>query len=278
MNPSDIMGGPKSRPESLTIVSVATNIYLRYWVDLVDSFLETKRLDNETQFVVFTDQLDDIPRRFSGIVQGVRTPRLGWPDATLKRYELISRNADVLTGNIVMHLDSDMRFAPGPPVRMSSSLWRGEMALVRHPGFYRPAWHRRLRLYGSNPDLAFRDARVFAKYGALGTWESRAVSTAQVPRQQRRDYYCGGTWMGSRQAILRWCDQAAQQVSQDSDSGVTAVWHDESHLNRLATVLPHSDLGPEWCYVEDAPQLAGLWPVVIAVDKGNELTRERSDG
>jgi len=111
------------------------------------------------------------------------------------------------------------------------------------------------------------------RVGGLGSWETKPESLAFVPRQLRKQYVCGGTWMGRGQELLSMIHELAAHTRTDLDAGRVAVWHDESHLNWFAANNATSILGSEYCYAPGFPNLADLSPRIIAVDKGNDRTR-----
>lgn len=63
-------------------------------------------------------------------------------------------------------------------------------------------------------------------------------------------------------------------INADDHSGVTACWHDESHLNRYLSVCsPAVVLSPSYCMPDDAsgyPWLSGMERTIVAVDKTAE--------
>ena len=64
-------------------------------------------------------------------------------------------------------------------------------------------------------------------------------------------------------------------IEADRANGVTAVWHDESHLNRYLRAHPPKRLTPAYCYPESGwPHLAHLAPVIVALDKDHAYFRQ----
>jgi histo-blood group ABO system transferase len=147
------------------------------------------------------------------------------------------------------------------------------MALVRHPGYRRPAGRARLRLYASHPGIAARDAYSEARFGGIGRWETDRASTAFVARRDRSTYVCGATWFGLRASFLAVADELASRTRRDLEEGRIAVWHDESHLNWYASCHEVEILDSSYCYAEGLPGLADLSPRIIAVDKADDRTR-----
>ena len=262
----------ESNPEShVATFTVATGRYLSFWRDMVkgvDHFLFPER---EIEVHVFTDQLGEavavqgeISARCSIVVHEV--PGLGWPEATLLRYELINGVVSQTQAQVCLHLDADLIFVDAVGPELAPDEWKGGLALVAHPGYWRDGRPRSL------PDLRRRlSARRHSPFGGLGTWESRRESCARVPSWQRRTYVCGGVWMGRTPEFGRMVSELARRTRNDMSRGVTAVWHDESHLNWYASQTQHTVLPPAYCAVPSYPWLADIHPRIIALAKGDRV-------
>lgn len=264
-------------PGSVGVFSVATNIYLDYWLDMAISAASFLRAEAGVTLHVFTDRPSEAagmaPRVPGVTVVPIGIPPLGWPEATMDRYRLVHEHADQIAGDTLVHVDADMLFVAPVGTELDPDAWLGGMAFVRHPGYFRPAGRQRLALYARSPRTALSDVSLRRKSGGIGTWEDRVQSTAYVQRPARGHYYCGGVWMGRREPLLTMSSELARQVADDHRRGIIAVWHDESHLNSYACRHPHTELGPEYCFVPEYPQLGHIAPRIIAVDKGLRRTR-----
>jgi hypothetical protein len=170
---------------------------------------------------------------------------------------------------LLMHLDADMLVKADFSTLITQSKLNGGIGLVRHPGFYRPPLTGRFRLYFNSPLLLIRDLRYLVFTGSLGSWETSRESTAFVPRALRKNYFCGGTWFGLNSQFKGLIQDLKLQVEIDSQNGVLALWHDESHLNRWAAYNLHTSFPPSLCFDESYLQLRGLPNFITAVDKAN---------
>jgi hypothetical protein len=146
------------------------------------------------------------------------------------------------------------------------------MVLVQHPGYWRPRGLKRIKLYSKHLEILLRDCYLLLLFGGIGSWETRRISSARVPRSRRHTYYCGGFWFGLPEQVISFCGQQAKWVALDNKKGVTAKWHDESHLNKWASLNDFRTLSPEFCYSENSPNIQSLKPQVMAVEK-TERTR-----
>jgi hypothetical protein len=89
-----------------------------------------------------------------------------------------------------------------------------------------------------------------------------------VPRRKRKVYVCGGTWFGKKNSIIELCELLSHRTNEDLSNQVMAKFHDEGHLNWYAANHEVSIVNPKFCLEQSYPQLAGLKPIIIAVDKG----------
>lgn len=264
-------------PRSVGVVTVATNRYIDYWYEMALSADRHLFPGHPVVLHVFTDRAADV-RAMSGdlanvIVNPVPIEALGWPEATLLRYEVFDSHGSDLQQDLLMHLDADMLVARDVGPELEPAAWPGGIALVRHPGYRRPSLLQRMSLYAGEPRLAMSDSYAYAKNGAIGSWETDKRSRAFVPRGIRKVYVCGGTWFGLRTAFLSMVHELAVRTRADFDEGVIAVWHDESHLNWFASGHRTALLGSEYCFAPGFANLSDLTPKIIAVDKADDRTR-----
>jgi len=262
---------------SVGVVSVATNRYVHYWMEMATSADALLFPEAELTMHVFTDQpelVEEFAPQLSRIrVHPIRIDSLTWPAATMQRFQLISEHADSLTQDVLVHLDADMLIVARTPMNLDPQTWQGGMALVRHPGYRRPPGIARAKFYLRHPSRLARDLARIAKEGGLGTWERNAASAAYVPRSRRSTYVCGATWMGRREAFIATCALLAANTAHDDAIGRIALWHDESHMNWFAAMRERSLLDSSYCFVEGAVNLSDLEPLIVAVEKSDERTR-----
>lgn len=240
---------------SVGLLVIATGPYLGFAQDLLDDLDHVLPKSRECAVNLFTDaapaSLRDLVRKHRVAVQVLPVPALRWPEASLYRYELFTREAGRIVGDVLVYLDADLRVRRDFTPMLQPQDWPGGMAAVRHPGFYR---RRQVR--------------------PRGTWETRQGCQAYVPPWRRRRYVCGGVWMGGRDAVLATSSELASRVHADAVAGLTARWHDESHWNWWVSHHRVRLLEPSWCWVPDYPWLGHLEPFIVAVDKGGQFQRE----
>jgi hypothetical protein len=256
---------------SLDIVTVATNNYVDFWIDMVKS--ADKFLDKscKVKSFVFTDNLQkclSVQKELKNIaIEAIEIESLKWPDATLLRYKIFAQNSSLLESEYTMHLDADMLIRNNFIAALDKIDPKDNMFLVAHPGYFRPKGLKRLKFYLRNPKVLSSDLKSKALIGGVGSWETSTDSTAYVARNERKVYVCGGTWMGKSNAIKKLFSELAEKVELDKQNGTMAKWHDESHLNRWAGQNDFALLPPSFCADPTYKQLEGLPVYIEAVDK-----------
>ena len=227
--------------------------------------------EDNVRFWIFTDQPDEATKYAKNLsntlVEVFEISSLGWPEATILRYEIFLQEVYRTEVGIFVYLDADMLITENPWRAIRENLLQSEICLVEHPGYWRPKGMERIFCYFQNPRLLLSDFLLLVRYGALGKWEKSRNSTAHVPRHLRKKYYCGGIWFGYQNAITKLINQLSIDVELDRSRGVMAVWHDESHLNQWASNNSHTDESPRFCFDATYSHLDSLDPLVHAVRK-----------
>lgn len=258
---------------SFGICTIATNDYVYFWKDLVTSAQKAIESTCYLKFHVFTDQ-SEVCREFANEIKKFqievhKIPKLMWPEATLDRYRIFEEFKDTLVEDVLIHIDADMIIKRDFIEKLHELELDNDITLVSHPGYWRPS-------NGSGYPINFlsfiRYLRIRFCYGSLGTWETRKKSTAYVPRKMRKKYVCGGVWMGQRDAFIRLCTLLKENVIIDNRNGIVAQWHDESHLNKWASINKYNCLPPSFCYSNDFKHLSALTPIIEAVTKNKSFS------
>jgi len=236
--------------ESIDFVTIATNGYEKYARDLLDSAETKLRAESKVKFHIFTDavssfnQLNKEVKNIDLCFHEIQT--LKWPDATIKRFELINKNFEHLDAQVIAWIDADMLIHQDFLLELNPAEWTNGYAFVSHPGYWRS--DKLLKRILCNPKRGYKDlVRLFTR-GGLGTWEIRPTSSAYVPRNNRKNYCCGGFWLGRRVPILDFTKQMELKVNKDLKNNLLATWHDESYLNNFVSNNQVTLLPPDFCY------------------------------
>lgn len=238
-----------------TFLLVATGKYIAYAKSFLESVREHLIDPALSEVLIFTDNVKEVCR-FAEIVPTLNLrvfeiPAYRWPEATLLRYQIFIEHWAAVRGKIVIYVDADTRLVTDlRPADFIGALANGDLALVRHPGYY-------------SRSLFFR---LIIKT-RFGPWEYRRKSLSRVPVLQRRDYVCGGVWFGRASAVKKMCCELADAVNDDLERGLIARFHDESHLNRYKSVNEVRLLDPRWAYAVGYRNLKGISPLIEVIHK-----------
>jgi len=215
-------------------------------------------------FVVATDQVEHLSQfvkkhQLDDHVRILKCPPYRFPLASMLRFKYIFQ--EMSDFNFVCYLDCDM--AIQNPRALHDAIQKStSVHLVRHPG-----WARDYGLKLS-PKERLAEGYLRLRNGGMGTWESRRNSSAWVPRKERIGYYAGGIFFGPTDGIRNLSETCDEWMDADLQAGIVASVHDESYLNRWATLNNFTPLGPEYCYYQ-FPWLPELDVIVRALDKNS---------
>ena len=220
------------------LLCVATNKYIRFVPQLLDSAKQHFMKDHEVTMFVFTDS----PTVPEGAVR-IEQQHQPWPFSTLKRYHIFTKNEEQLSKmDYLFYSDADMRF-----VDTVGDEALGDLVATIHPGFY------------NKPRAQF-------------TYEDRPESSAYMAPNEGYSYFAGGFNGGKTSEYLkmaRWCRDG---IDADEKKGIVARWHDESFLNAYLWRNPPTNvLSPSYCFPES-------WTIpfkkkLLALDKNHHDLR-----
>jgi histo-blood group ABO system transferase len=226
----------------ICILTIATNKYIQFVQNLYDSIDENFLKGNEIQCLLFTEHEVES----SDNVKVCNIKHEPWPMPTLKRYNYFLKEEEYISQfDYCFYFDVDMKVV----AEIYDDEVIGDLVAVNHP--YK---------INETPDQF--------------SYERRSKSLAYVPLGQGTNYYAGGFNGGSTKEFLKMSKHIANNVITDTNKGMTAIWHDESHLNRyLIDNPPTLSLTPSYCYPEE------FWksnyphpPKIVALSKNhNEL-------
>ena len=253
------------------IISIATGAkYLNYWKNLVISIKTVDKSLSKVKFYLLTD--NPLEAKEFGTEQNVelqtfKIESYGWPEATLLRYREILKIENQISEPVLIYLDSDMLVMRDFISSLEPDHWENSIALVSHPGFWRPQGKSGAEFYFKNPKIVLKDLFTFIRFGSLGSWERNSQSFAYVKRTNRKIYVCGGIWMGKRDNLIELIKYCSKNVDLDLQNGYVAIWHDESHLNLWSSAHKSTILNPAYCFDPTYKNLNGLREIVRAVSK-----------
>ena len=153
---------------------------------------------------------------------------------------------------------------------LEPSNWRGGIACVAHPGYYRPSGPSGIFALLAHPKALYRDAVTRLKRGGPpGAWEDNKSSLAFVPPKLRKTYVHGAVWIGWSKELFSMCRELSVRTEDDTARGVMAQWHDESHLNWYFANHQLSLLPQSYSCVEGWWQTRNVSSSIVSVQKGD---------
>lgn len=194
-------------------------------------------------YYVFSDILDC--KEYSNVTT-LKTEDRGWPANTLMRFEMFSKHQQLWK-----HHDY-MLFINGNALILSDITLNVIFPETDADTITALSWH----VYdNTQPD----------RY----PYERNPLSTAYIPLSEGKHYYQGGFFGAATPAFIQLVEQCRKQIDIDFENGITAINHDESHLNKYLLNKPIHKLPTrfgrpeEWTVPTD--------PVMIFRDKNRLL-------
>jgi hypothetical protein len=213
--------------KNIAILYICTGKYIMFWKDFYESMESKFCINSNVEYFVFTDAEKIYAEDTTGKIHKIFQENLGWPNNTLKRFEIFLKaerqleNFDYLffmnANNLITTSIFESDFLPD----------KEDLLFVQHPGFYN-------------------------KSSAKFTYERNKKSTAYVERCNGKYYICGGLNGGKTEAFLKLARTLKNNIEIDEKNKIVARWHDESHINNYATkTTNYRLLSPAFWYPED---------------------------
>jgi hypothetical protein len=271
---------------SYGFLMVATNKYLDLWKISAQSLLLAEEGKSKITIHLFTDQPREAEVWWKSLHTTVELvtysiPPYKWPEATLYRYKILEEHMNAITDEVLIYLDSDMIVQKAFLSELNPAEWIQGIALVSHPGFYRPKLWNGIRIRSINPYILKQDLKYLLRISrGMGSWETKKKSASYVPRLKRHQYVHGAIWMGNNNALKEMISLLAENVTQDLKNNVMAIWHDESHLNWYFSNHKVSLLDCRFSWYPSYPHLSHISSNIYSMDKTSmnfdrmETTRE----
>lgn len=235
------------------VLVVATGRYLQLVAPLLQSLREHFLPTQRRCFYVFTDHAELAPDSEDVVVVPIR--RRGFPGDSMYRYHHYLTAEELLRRHDVLYaMDADMRAVADIFAEDVLPTKDRPLLGVAHPGF----------AYSREP---------------LGTPETDPRSRAYIATDEVRSvYWAGGIVGGWANAFLELCRQVRGAVDADAARGVVALWHDESHLNRILTTRRRDvrTVSPSLCTPEG--DVLPSPPRLLALNKEHSAMRAAAPG
>lgn len=224
----------------IAILYICTGKYSIFWEEFYKSAQKNLFPNSEKHFFVFSDAS---PELFSNKdISYIYQPKLGWPDDTLQRFHMFSRILDKLEKyDFLFFFNANIIFLEKIYEDILPTKDEG-LVFVQHPGFFNK----------DNKDFSY---------------ERNQKSTAFIPYGKGEHYVCGGINGGTAQAYIKMIQELKFSIDTDTNKQITAIWHDESHINKYITYNRYKILSPEYAYPEGC--ILPFSPKILVLDKNN---------
>lgn len=191
-------------PPKIAILYIATGRYIVFWPKFYDSMERHFLPGYDKHYYIFTD---DKTIEFPPNVTRVERKQHPWPWDTLDRFEMfLGIKEDLKKYDYIYFLNGNAEVVQDVGEEIFPAFWQDVM-VAWHPGYYRPR----------NP-LDY-------------PYDRNKNSTAYIPMGEGKYYVQGGFNGGRTRDVLKMYECLYQDVQENIKRGVTARWHDESHLN-----------------------------------------------
>ncbi|MFA6094595.1 MAG: family 6 glucosyltransferase [Candidatus Paceibacterota bacterium] len=190
------------------ILYICTGKYTVFWKDFYSSCEKYFIPEAEKHYFVFTDsEIIDFENTNKNIHRTYQE-NLGWPNNTLMRFDIFLKAKEhLLKMDYIFFCNANLLFLE--QISAAEFLPTGNENLVAciHPGFYN-------------------------KIPSEFTYDRNENSTAHIPFNSGTHYYAGGINGGKCKQFIDAMTEMNKNISIDSQNGVVALWHDESHWNK----------------------------------------------
>lgn len=187
------------------ILYIATGRYITFFRGFYESMERFFISSCEKEYYVFTDAVK-FDYSDSEKVKVIYQENLGWPDNTLKRFEIFNKSRDkysdvdylfFFNANLKVVKDIDTSFLPQDDA----------LLVCQHPG-------------------------NFDKRPEQFPYDRNEKSTAYIPYGEGKHYVAGGLNGAKTNVFLKVMSDLEKAINIDLENGIIAKWHDESQLNK----------------------------------------------
>jgi hypothetical protein len=231
----------------VAICFIGTGKYLNFLPKYYENIHEYFLPGVEKTFLVFTDGEGDFPDD----IKVYKQEHLEWPYVTLKRFEIILKAKDEIEKNDwFVFMDAD--------------------ALVVDTINYNEFFDEAKSFFGVHHPCHFLQMPPHDKFP--GAFETNQQSKSHVKETEDTSvYYQGCLWGGKVPEVLGLIKKLNENVNEDLDNDVIAVWHDESHLNKFLIQEKENTntLGPGYAYPEVFSDYCNFDPKIVHLSKNN---------
>lgn len=189
----------------ITIAFIGTSKYKSFFPGFYQSVMDKFCVDSDRKILVATDETDN-PVFDKNNVKTTKIAHAGWPYVTLHRFKyLLNFENDIKESEYFFFIDADLWPASNININEITKSDK-DFVGVQHPGFL----------------------------DRIGTFETNTKSLANIfdGRYDLRQYRQGCFWGGKSEPVIDMIKTLNERIDIDDSHGITAQWHDESHMNK----------------------------------------------
>lgn len=211
---------------SIAILYICIGKYRVFWDDFYKSSEKSFCEEHHKEYFIFTDFKGQMIGEETGRVHKIYQNDLGWPDNSLKRFDMfISIEKELKNFTFCFFFNANMLFVD--KVDNSFLPIKEDFTLVEH-------------------FLFFNQTPIFFSY------DRNPKSTAYIPYWKGRYYVRGGVNGGKTEKFLEMIHVCSKDVKKNEEMGIVSIWHDETHLNHFMLMKTNIKvLDPGFSYAED---------------------------
>ena len=206
----------------IAILYIALGKYDVFWKDFYVSSEKYFLFNYDNDYFIFTDSMEIFAENNRN-VKKIKQNNLGWPGNTLYRFKMFESIKEVLKEyDYIFFFNANYIFIKKIG---EDFLPNNELLVVQHPGYYNVNCN---------------------KY----PYEKNHASSAFVEKSERKVYVQGCLEGGTSKEFIEMISELNMNVDADSNKGIVAKWHDESHLNKYICSHKYKLLDPGYAYPE----------------------------
>lgn len=189
------------------ILYICTGKYTIFWKDFYLSCEKNFVTKTEKHYFVFTDSNIIEFENTNPNIHLIHQDNLGWPNNTLKRYEIFLNSKEKIIGmDYLFYLNANLLFLEEVSEKQFLPSNREKLVACLHPGYF----NKQIKKY---------------------PYENNPLSKAYLDRKSNMKYFAGGINGGETKHFMKVMEILKENINNDSKNNIMAKWHDESHWN-----------------------------------------------
>lgn len=238
---------------NIGILYICLGVYDFFWKDFYLSSEKFFMQEDSKTYYVFTDAAALYDEENNPRIVRIPHRNMGWPDNTLMRFQLFLSIRERLEKetDYLFFFNANMQFMSLVGREILPEKEDNYLVGVQH------IWYAGVRPHHF-------------------PYERRRISTARISYFKGKTYYQGTLIGGRTDAFLTMCVALDRDISIDKQKNFTAIWQDESYINRYFMKYVPKTLSPDYDY-DEVYRLpySPFKPIILVRDKTNYFSFEQ---